>query len=53
MEVHTYFILRETPVGYPTDIVAPTVLNIEIFFSTPYSTTAPNVPALKGKPWRY
>lgn len=38
-----------TPVGTPTDIVAPNELCLEIFFSAPYSSIAPNVPALKNK----
>ena len=46
MTKNTYLILRETPDGKPTDMIAATLLNMETFFSTPYSTTAPNVPAL-------
>lgn len=38
-----------TPVGTPIDIVAPNELCLETFLSAPYSSIAPNVPALKQK----
>jgi len=42
-----YFIFKVTPVGTPMDIATAKELCSDTLRSRPYSTTAPNVPALR------